>query len=619
MPSMRYVVADSGASGRGVREASPRSLRILVVLRALNMDRISEGFLRCALDGGHTVHVAVEQAKDRAGRAEGEVTLFDVLEGEYEEFSYGALPPRKEFWLHSATRLRSAIDLLRYFEPEFAEAENLRRRARRNAPWYARLLAALGVLRVAPLRRTLDRLLRAVERRMPISEQSVAMLHEFEPEVVVVSPLVEMGSPQGDHLRAADRLGIPTVLLVASWDNLTTKGVIRDLPDMTIVWNEDQVQEAIELHGVPAERVIATGAHSHDHWFTWQPSTGAEEFAGKVGLAPDRPFLLYVCSSGFIAGDDEVEFVREWAERLRASGDRELEALGVLVRPHPQNFRSWREADLDEPGRIVVWPRGGVAPTDHRSKVDYYDSLYHAKAVVGLNTTALVDSAIVRRPVFTLVSEHFRSTQTGTLHFSYLARNEGNGLLNVARSWDEHLAQLGAALRSADGHREQIDGFLKDFVRPHGLERPAAPLALDAVTRTAVREKEPVTQGGPVRWAVGATASALGRIHVVRERLRTRVLRWRRRRHRKRARMERRKHGRPRKTVRAKLAKAMRAGKSPEAEQAARQIKAERAAAKRAKAERAGKPGRDGHGEALPSRPEDVGTRKRESASKSAS
>lgn len=379
---------------------------------------------------------------------------------------------------------------------------------------------------------------------MPVSEQSLAMIREFEPDVVVVSPLIETGSPQGDHLRAADRLGIPTGLVVSSWDNLTTKGVIRDVPDTTIVWNHDQVREAVELHGLPAESVIATGAHSHDHWFSWQPSTGVEEFATKVGLAPERPFLLYVCSSGFIAGDDEVAFVREWFERLGSSGDPALESLGVLVRPHPQNFGSWRDANVDEPGRIVVWPRGGVAPTDRQSKDDYFDSLYYAKAVVGINTSALVDSAIVRRPVFTMVGEQFRSTQTGTLHFSYLAREEGTGLLNVADSWTDHFDQLGAALRSSDGHREQIDNFLRAFIRPQGLEQPAAPLALDAIVRAAAREKQPVSEGGPVRWAVGVTASGLGRMHQALSRLHPRELRrWTQRRRRKlrrrRARLQR--------------------------------------------------------------------------------
>jgi hypothetical protein len=589
---MSVVAADMGGNGTN---PSSQSLRMLVLLRAINMDRITEGFLRCALDGGHTVHVALEQSKDRAGRAQGEQSLFDVLEDEYPEFTYDGLPPREEPWIYPATKLRSAIDLLRYFEPEFEDATDLRERVRSRAPWYVRIPAALGLLRISPVRRAIDRLLRAVERRMPVSERSLRVMRDFEPDAVIVSPLVETGSPQGDHLRAADRLGIPTVLVVASWDNLTTKGVIRDVPDTTIVWNEDQVREAIELHGVPPGSVVATGAHSHDHWFAWEPATSGDEFATRVGLDPRRPFLLYVCSSGFIAGDDEPEFVREWARRLAESGDRELESLGVIIRPHPQNFSSWRDADLDEQGRIVVWPRGGVAPTGLQSKRDYFDSLYHARAVVGINTSALVDSAIVRRPVFTMVSEHFRSTQTGTLHFSYLARDEGGGLLNVARSWDEHFGQLGAALRSPGDHRERIEGFLQAFVRPQGLDRPAAPLALDAILETAAKEKEPVVERGPGRWLVGATAGALGRLHLLLRNLRPSSVRRRMyRRRKRRARIERKRAHVPKRTEGAKAPKAERPAKQPKTARPKSPEKAERAAIKAERAREKAKAGRTG-------------------------
>jgi hypothetical protein len=133
---------------------------------------------------------------------------------------------------------------------------------------------------------------------------------------------------------------------------------------------------------------------------------------------------------------------------------------------------------------------------------------------VGINTTALVDSAIVRRPVFTIVNDQFRSTQTGTLHFSYLAR-EGCGLLHVAHSWPEHFEQLGAAMRSPDGHREQLDQFLRAFIRPQGLDVPAAPQAVRAVEQAASHDKQPASARGPLRWLVGVWARALGSVHLV--------------------------------------------------------------------------------------------------------
>ena len=89
---------------------------------------------------------------------------------------------------------------------------------------------------------------------------------------MLVSPLVGLGFVESDYVRAAAELGVPTVLVVASWDNLTNKGLIRDVPTLTIVWNEMQVEEAVRLHKIPEERVIPVGAHSFDHWFSWEPA-----------------------------------------------------------------------------------------------------------------------------------------------------------------------------------------------------------------------------------------------------------------------------------------------------------------------------------------------------------
>ena len=63
------------------------------------------------------------------------------------------------------------------------------------------------------------------------------------------------------------------------------------------------------MHGVPADRVHVTGAQSYDHWWGRRPSRAREEFCARVGLRPDRPFLLYVCSSLFRGTVDEPEFV----------------------------------------------------------------------------------------------------------------------------------------------------------------------------------------------------------------------------------------------------------------------------------------------------------------------
>ena len=123
-------------------------------------------------------------------------------------------------------------------------------------------------------------------------------------------------------VRAASS-GSRSILGVGSWDHLTTKGLIHEVPDRVLVWNEAQKHEAIELHDVPADRVLVTGSQAYDHWFSTRPSVDREAFCRQVGLDPARPFLLYLCSSPFIA-PHEVGFVRRWIAAIRASADPRL-------------------------------------------------------------------------------------------------------------------------------------------------------------------------------------------------------------------------------------------------------------------------------------------------------
>jgi hypothetical protein len=483
-----------------------RPLRLLFFLRAVNFDRVFECLLRELLGRGHSVDVVFDTEK--GGLPENPTALFDALRAEYPALSYEDLPKRREWWLPGATAIRLAIDYVRYLEPAFAHATALRERARSRLPAPMRL-ALGGVARNERLRSITVRLLWTLEGALPVSGHLRRFIRERRPDAVLASPLVGLGSHQGDYLRAASAEGIPTVLPVASWDNLTNKGVVRERPTVTIVWNEKQIEEAVTLHGLDPDRVVAVGAHTWDHWFDWQPSTTAAEFAAKVGLTPGRPFVLYVGSSSFIAGA-EVGFIRDWLRALRTSEHQKLRELGVVIRPHPQNVKFWETEDVDEPGSTVLYPRGGAAPTDAERKADYYDSLFHSRAIVGINTSALAESSIVRKPALTILDPRFRGSQEGTLHFAHIAAGDGNLLL--AADFGEHVAQLLDVLESPERYAERIDRFLHTFVRPQGLDRPAAGLAADHVEQAAATRPEPLRRPSLARRSAALVFAALVRL-----------------------------------------------------------------------------------------------------------
>src|SRR5262249_23049678 len=111
-------------------------------------------------------------------------------------------------------------------------------------------------------------------------------------------------------------------------------------------------------------------------------------------------------------------------------------------------------------------------------------SLHHCAAVVGINTSAMIEAAIVGRPVCSVLTPEFAGTQEGTIHFHYLTPEHG-GFVRIASSLNEHVTHLSGVLRDPGATRAQIEQFVGSFIRPHGVDRPATPIFADAVRQLA--------------------------------------------------------------------------------------------------------------------------------------
>ncbi|MFL5821473.1 MAG: hypothetical protein ACJ76S_12405 [Solirubrobacteraceae bacterium] len=445
-----------------------------------------ESMIRLLAERGHHVHIAF-QVMDEHVTAKRSAKLAARLAQEHETVTVGRAARRDDAWVALVSALRRSIDYLRYLSPLYAKAPKLRARREWQAPDLVVGITRLPLLRGPRGIALLSRLLHRIDRAVPESASIIEFIRERRPDLVLVTPLVSEPT-QEDYVRAAAAMGLRSGLCVASWDNLTNKGLIRALPDRVYVWNGDQLKEAVELHRVPRESVVVSGAHTFDQWFGRRPSTRPAEFRERCGLPADRPFLLYLCSSRFVA-KREPPFVARWIRELRSCGDPRLADAGVLVRPHPKSGHSWRKSELDSESGVTVWPPTGASTTSAQAKADYFDSMYHCMGVVGLNTSGLIESAIVRRPVFTVLLPEFEWGQEGTLHFHYL-KSENGGPLIAARTFDEHFEQMSATLRN--WREDERDGFLTRFVRPRGLEQPATPILVEAVEEQLAAAPQPV-------------------------------------------------------------------------------------------------------------------------------
>jgi hypothetical protein len=449
-------------------------MRILFVMRNHGYLRNYASTVRLLASRGHEVVIG-SRGPERHMQVD-TPSYLSQLSREFPTVSVVDLPKRTDRWTSLAAAVRAVRNALRYRHPTFRHARALSERAEAHLARQAPRIAARGLPRSWLVASFLSRCAATVEAAIPTDPRIDEVVSSIAPDVIVVTPLVDFVSYQVDYAKTAKRLGIPVSMAVASWDNLTNKGVVNVQPDQVIVWNQAQKREAVELHGVAPHRVRVTGAQLFDDWFHRRPVESREQFMRRVGLDAASPFLLYLCSSLFIARD-EVSFVRTWLERLRNASHASLRDCGVLIRPHPGNAMPWADVDLSAFDNVTIWPRAGDMPLFDASKADYFDSLFYSAGVVAVNTTGMIEAGIVGRTSFTLLAPEFAATQQGTVHFAHLT---APGFLRTATTFTEHHDQLDAALRHPS-NSESLAPFVEEFVRPHGLHIPATPLVADAI------------------------------------------------------------------------------------------------------------------------------------------
>lgn len=464
-----------------------RPLRILFNVRHLGYARHYEGLVNDLSAAGHQVQLVTQPAREpesaRLLRSLDSLPGIEII---------GRDETERGVFVES---LRALRNYLRYLEPEFEGTDALEARAARRVPRLARRWFENTRGRPSRRRRVAERVARFFDELSPPTDEATRFVEEFDPDVVLVTPLVDLGGGGGEFVKAARAARKPCALMVASWDNLTNKGKMPVVPDRVVLWNEAQRDEAVRLHDVPEDHVIVTGAQTFDEWFERKPARTSDEFLHDVGGIPGRPTILYLISSGFIGGTGpgEHEFVADWAAAIRSSSDPVLRDANIIIRPHPKVPADPLHA-LAETYSLKVWPPSSTFVIGEQARQDYVDQLALADVAVGLNTSASIEAVIMGCPVLTVLDPRFRLAMEGTIHFGYL---RDGGALEVDETLAEHIPRLSAIVNGRPRDEARRERFLKWFVRPYGLDQPAAPRLVDAVVSLPTARSE---GRKPRRW-----------------------------------------------------------------------------------------------------------------------
>ena len=450
-------------------------MKILFFVDTLGGTRHFPGVVQELAERGHTVVLATARQDERSKRGAYDHPRIDIV---------SCPTQRTDRWTGMIDTVRRVSDGVRFFDPRYAQADKLVARAEAQMPatWRARFARRPWLKRRWAL---MQRCAALIEAATPCDPQFQRFIEHHAPDVILVTPLVDFGSYQTDYVKCANHLGIPVLFLLYGWDNLTSKGLLRVKPDCVLVWNAPQRDEAVAFQDMPADRIIAAGAARFDPFFAMTCSTGRDEFCRDLGFDPARPVLLYMCSSGLMA-PDEPEFVWRWITALRnAPGESWLRWCQVLIRPHPPYRHHWDQVESRD-ADTRVWSGKLKMNADQ----GLFDTLFHSTAVVALNTSGMIEAAIIGRPVYTVALPEFAACQSGTLHFSHVL-GENGGIVHLDVSLEDHACRLGEAPNRAAETEARSREFLASFVRPQGLDVPVDRVVIQEIERAGSMGKRP--------------------------------------------------------------------------------------------------------------------------------
>ena len=175
-------------------------------------------------------------------------------------------------------------------------------------------------------------------------------------------------------MKSAQALGIPAAACIASWDHLTTKGLIRVRPGSG---HRVESRTAGRGRGIPRHR---SGAHRRHRRAAVRSMVRARRrplARSSAGRSACRPIDRSCCSSARL----HRSLPRKRSSTSCAAGSAALRAepaladVGILVRPHPYNSTHWLDADFSDLPNVAIYPRG-ANPVNEADRQDYFDSLY---------------------------------------------------------------------------------------------------------------------------------------------------------------------------------------------------------------------------------------------------
>jgi hypothetical protein len=201
-------------------------------------------------------------------------------------------------------------------------------------------------------------------------------------------------------IKEAKKNNIPVIGMIRSWDNNTSKGLMRSFPDKLIVNNEVIKKEAEELHDYPEKDIFIGGLPQFDDYLK-APFKSREEFFKSMGGDPEKRTILFSPGWQEISATNTV--ICRAFKIAKESGILPKDVQFFVRNPPTRPDNTLKERFKNDPDFIVETPgvikgSGKFLEFSLQDNRHLIDTVYYSDVVIWIATSIGLDSLVFDKP-----------------------------------------------------------------------------------------------------------------------------------------------------------------------------------------------------------------------------
>ncbi len=251
-------------------------------------------------------------------------------------------------------------------------------------------------------RRFFRRIVRWIDQYIVVDHRSSHIFDVTAPDLLFTAHV--FGDMEASLIKEAKVRNIPVVGMINSWDKITSRGMVRVLPDKLFVHNEIIQNEAENYLDMKKQNIYIVGIPHHDIFFR-KKITPREVFFESIGLSSDEKILLF-CPMGKAFSDVDEELINAIVQ-MKIDGSIPAD-LHVIVRCPPNdsiNLSGILHKDmiiLDQPGVRFSALRGIDWDMSQSDLQRLADTLFYTSVLICPPSSISIDAAIFDRPIINI-------------------------------------------------------------------------------------------------------------------------------------------------------------------------------------------------------------------------